>query len=260
MTSLEIGLLIWATVVSGALLGMLLGRRLPSHHMSSETKSVISASMAVLGTMTALVIGLLISSAHSSYSTRNGALAELSADIIQLDGLLRRYGPEAAPVRQALQRYVEMETDDLTHRASGRMLSTDDPAPFGVLDQMQDLIVAQKTTDSRQQWLVEQSMRILGDMDQTRRLLFQQDQSSVPLPFLFAIVLWSTVLFASFGLFAPKNVIAVVALFVCAFAVSTAIKVMLDMDTPFGGNVRMSGFPLRLSIDPMRHALEVVGH
>ena len=74
------------------------------------------------------------------------------------------------------------------------------------------------------------------------------------------IVLWSTILFASFGLFAPRNVTAVVAFFLCSFAVSAALKVMLDMDTPFGGSVRMSGFPLRISIDPMRHALEVVGH
>jgi hypothetical protein len=253
MTSLEIGLLIWVAVVSGAILAMLLGRRLPSHHLSSETRSVISASMAVLGTMTALVIGLLISNAYSSFSARAGELAELSADIIQLDGLLRRYGPEATPARQALQRYVEAMTDNLSHRSS-------DPVSLGDLNQMQDLILALKPTDSRQHWLVDQSMQIAGDMDQTRRLLSQQNQSTVPLPFLFSIVLWSILLFVSFGLFSPRNVIAFVGLFVCAFAVSSAIKVMLDLVTPFGGNVRISGFPLRLSIDPLRHALDVIVH
>jgi hypothetical protein len=253
MNSYEIGLLIWATVVTGAILGMLLGRRLPPHHLSSETKSVVSASMAVLGTMTALVIGLLVSNAYSSFSARNGELSELSADVIQLDGLLRRYGPEAMPARQALQRYVEAATANLTHRSS-------DPVSLGVLNQVQDLILALKTTDSRQHWLVDQSMQMAGDLDQTARLLSQQNQSSVPLPFLFLIVLWSTILFASFGLFSPRNVIAFVGLLVCAFAVSSAIKVMLDLLTPFGGNVRISGFPLRLSTDPLRHALDVIVH
>jgi len=251
MNSLEIGLLIWATVVSGAILGMLLGRRLPQHHLSGETKSVVSASMAVLGTMTALVIGLLISDAYSSFSARTGELSRLSADVIQLDGLLRRYGPEATPARQALQQYIKAATDNLTHRTSG-------PVSFGVLNQMQDLILALKTNDSRQHWLVDQSMQIVGDMDQTRRLLSQQGQSSVPLPFLFQIVLWSTILFASFGLFSPRNLIAFIGLFICAFAVSAAIKIMLDMVTPFGGNVQISGFPLRLSTDPLRHALDVI--
>jgi hypothetical protein len=260
MDSLEIGAIIWATVFSGAVLGMLLGRCLPSHHMSSETKNAISVSMAVLGTMTALVISLLISSAHSSYVARSGAVSELSGDIIRLDGLLRRYGPEAEPARQALQRYTAIKVGDLTPQGRHGVLAADSPASLDALNRLQDLILALKPADSRQHWLTDQSMQLVGDMGGTRWLMISQDQSSVPLPFLFMIVLWSTILFASFGLFAPRNVTAVVAFFLCSFAVSAALKVMLDMDTPFGGSVRMSGFPLRISIDPMRHALEVVGH
>lgn len=82
--------------------------------------------------------------------------------------------------------------------------------------------------------------------------------SSVPLPFLALVVMWLTALFVSFGLFAPPNPITVVSLFVCALAISAAFKVVLDMDTPFGGPVHTTGFPLRLSSDPMRQALDMI--
>jgi hypothetical protein len=259
MDSLEIGLGMLAVVFSGAMLGLLLGRRLPSHHMSSETKTAISVSTAVVGTMTALVIGLLISTAHSSFSARNGAVSQLAADITQLDELLRRYGAEAEPARQALQRYTAMKVNDLTPGRPEGMLSTDSTASLKALEQVQDLILGLKPMDNRRHWLIDQSMQLVGDM-RGPRLLIEQDQSSVPLPFLFLIVLWCTILFTSFGLFAPRNIITIMALFLCAFAVSAAVKVLLDMDTPFGGRVRMSGFPLRISTDPIRHAIEVISH
>ena len=76
--SLGIGLAIMLIIFSGAMLGMLVGGLLPDQHVSSETKTAISISMAVVGTMSALVLGLLISSANSSFSTRAVMLCHLS--------------------------------------------------------------------------------------------------------------------------------------------------------------------------------------
>ena len=68
----------------------------------------------------------------------------------------------------------------------------------------------------------------------------------------------SAALFASFGLFAPSNPTTMVSLFVRALAISAAFKVVPDMDTPFGGPVHTMGFPMRLSNDPMQHALDLI--
>jgi len=182
MNSLEIGLAMLAIVFSGAFLGMLLNRRLPSDHVSSDTKTAISVSTAVIGTMSALVIGLLISSASSSFSARNGAVSRLSADIIQLDGLLHRYGPEAAPVRQALQRYTAMKIVDLTPVGNNGISNMDSPASLRALEEVQDLILALKTTDNRQHWLIDQAMQLVADVGGARSLLIQQNESSIPLP------------------------------------------------------------------------------
>src|SRR5476649_890397 len=99
MTSFEIALVILCVVFGSAVLGMSISRRLPSHHTSAEAKSTISVAMAVVGTMTALVIGFLISTANNSFNARNSAVTLLASDISQLDALLRRYGPETAAIR-----------------------------------------------------------------------------------------------------------------------------------------------------------------
>jgi hypothetical protein len=259
MTSLEIAFVVLLVVFGGAVLGLLIGRRLPPHHMSSETKAVVSVSMAVVGTMSALVIGLLISNASSSFTARNRDLGQLSADIMRLDALLRRYGPEANAIRDVLQRYTTLKFEDLFPNRSDGKAKVDNPATAKVLDDVQDLILALRPGDDRQRWLSSQALQLAADVGEARWLLVRRNMGAVPLPFLGAVTLWLTVLFASFGLFA-RNVTAIIALFLCAFAVSAAIKLILDLDTPFEGRIRLSRPPIHISSEPMRDAIEAIRH
>jgi hypothetical protein len=257
MNSIEIAVVALIIIFGGTLLGMYIGRRVP-HHLTPETRSVVTASMAVVGTMTALVIGLLISSANSSFSARNEALTRMSADVVRLDGLLRRYGPETDGIRTSLQRYTAMKTDELFGHVGEPASETEEPASTVVLYEVQDRILMLHPSDDDRRWLAAQALQIAGDLSDARWTIIQQNLSSVPLPFLALVVMWLTALFLSFGLFAPSNSTAIVSPFVCVLAISAAFKVVLDMDTPFGGPVHVSGFPLRLSSEPMRHALDVI--
>ncbi|MEA2783516.1 MAG: hypothetical protein QOK29_5060 [Rhodospirillaceae bacterium] len=253
MSAPEIGLVVLFIVFSGAVLGMQIGRFLPPHHVSSETKTVVSVSTAVVGTVSALVLGLLISSASSSFSTRNAEVTRLSADIIRIDRLLRQYGPEADLARDALQRYTAMKLDDMFPEGADRKPHVDNPATLKMLEHVQDVILALKPGDDRQHWLITQALQLAAEIGETRWLLVQQSTGSVPIPFLILVVFWLTILFASFGLFAPRNVTVTVALFLCSLAVSGGIEMILDMDNPFKG-------VLRISSAPMRHAVEVISH
>ena len=91
---------------------MLLRRKLPESHLSDETKSVVTLSMGVVGTLTALVLSLLIATASSTFNTRNQEITAIAAKVIQ-DRLLRRYGPEADGLRDLLRRYTAMRFQDL---------------------------------------------------------------------------------------------------------------------------------------------------
>jgi hypothetical protein len=248
--AIETGLTVLAVVFSGALLGMLAGRLLPEHHLSGETKSAVSVSMAVLGTLSALVIALLLSTASGAFATRSQGVTQISADLIQLDRLLRRYGPETQEVRGLLRRYAAAKLQDL-FPADPRQLAVDSESTVAMLEALEDQVLGLAPADEARRWLRTRALQLTGGMLQTRWLLVQQSAASIPIPFLALMVSWLSIVFASFGLFAPRNMTVIAALFLCAVAVSGAVMMILDLQTPFGGVISIPSAP-------MRHALEVI--
>ena len=75
--------------------------------------------------------------------------------------------------------------------------------------------------------------------------MYEQAKTAVSRPLLVVLVLWLTIIFISFGLFAPFNVTAVSSLFLAALSVSGAIFLILEMYTPYMGVVQISDDPLR---------------
>jgi hypothetical protein len=101
-----VGLFVFVCVFGGALIGLFLRNKLPEHHLSTETKDIVMVAIALVGTMSALVLGLLIASAKSTYDTRRNQLLQVSADIILLDSALAHYGPETQDARALLRQDV----------------------------------------------------------------------------------------------------------------------------------------------------------
>ena len=82
-------------------------------------------------------------------------------------------------------------------------------------------------------------------------LLFTQADNSIPAPFLAVLVLWLTIIFASFGLFSRLNPTAVSVLFVCALSASGAIFLILELSQPFEGLMQISSVPLANALAPL---------
>jgi hypothetical protein len=115
-----IGLIIFAVFLAGAFGAWAARQRLTAHHLSDETKSLVSVSMAVVGTISALVLGLLISNANTSFIARGDEVTAVSADILRLDQMLRLYGPEADPARGKLRQYAERKNQRSVPRSFER--------------------------------------------------------------------------------------------------------------------------------------------
>jgi hypothetical protein len=96
-----------------------------------------------------------------------------------------------------------------------------------------------------QRSLQAQALKMSIDLGQTRWLLFEQRGSSIPTPFLVLLVFWVTIIFLSFGLFAPPNATVITCLFLCALSVSGAIFMILELDRSFGGLIQISSAPLQ---------------
>src|SRR6202041_3824331 len=85
-----------------------------------------------------------------------------------------------------------------------------------------------------------------------RLVVFEQGGPAIPMPVLVLLIFWVTVIFLSFGLFAPRNATVVVTLFLCALSVSGAIFLIMELDRPFGGLIQISSAPLRNAPGPTR--------
>src|SRR5271165_2217019 len=106
MSPLSLSLIAFACIFGGTFLGTFLRRRLPGHHLSGDTKDVVRLGTGLIGTMAALVLGLLIASANSTYETQSGQVRQLTANIVLLDNILAQYGPETNSIRNLLRHAV----------------------------------------------------------------------------------------------------------------------------------------------------------
>ena len=159
-----IGLVVLAILFCSAMFGMLVGRILPEHHLTAETKGVITLSTGVIGTLTALVLGLLIGAASSSYNTKNQDVVLIAADVIQMDRLLRRYGPEAEGSRDLLHRYAAMKTQDLFPEGSTQPPNLSNPRTVALLGELQDRLVALNASNANQRWLQAQALQLVSSI------------------------------------------------------------------------------------------------
>jgi hypothetical protein len=245
----QIGLVVLAIVFSSALLGMLVSRILPQDHLTDQTKSVVTMSMGVVGTLTALVLGLLIAGASSSFNTKNKEVTQVAADLIRIDHLLRRYGPEANGLRDLLRGYTEIKIQDLFPEGTGQSANLENPKAVALLEELEDRLLALDSSDSKQRWLQSQALELVSTIAGERWLLAEQNSIAIAIPLLVLVVAWLTLLFLSFGLFAPRNATAGIALFLCALAAAGAIEMTLDLNAPFRGLIRISSKPTKDALE-----------
>src|SRR4029453_11981244 len=92
-----------------ALAGLNLHTRLPVHHLDANSKDVIKLVMGLIATVAALVLGLLISSAHRDYDAQEGDVQQIGVHLFQLDRALERFGPDENEPRVGLNQLVRAE-------------------------------------------------------------------------------------------------------------------------------------------------------
>ena len=222
---------------------------IPQHHLDPDTKDLIKLGVGLIGTMAALVLGLLVATTKGSYDTKKSELAQMAGNVILLDRILAHYGAEAADARDALRTTVAaMVGGGISHNNLEQLGGRPRPDREVVFDKIQDLTPQTEA----QRTLKGQAESLAINLGETRWLLFAQSGTSISAPFLVIVVFWLTVLYLSFGLFAPANGTAFTTLFVSAVSVAGAMFLILELDHPF------SGF-MQIPDTPLRNALAVLG-
>src|SRR5215467_1367221 len=163
-----------------------------------------------------------------------------------MDRNLRRYGPEADDARAKLREWAIAKTQQLFPEKGQPRPSNEQT--IAMLESVQDAVLALKPKDERQTYLRTLCATLSSTLIQARWSLEQRTGHSTPVPFLILLIFWLAIVFASFGLFAPGNPTALIALLLCSLAVSGGIVLIEELDKP------LSGF-IHISSDSMHKAL-----
>ena len=195
--------------------------------------------MGLVATLTALVLGLLIASANSSFYTQAAEMQEVATKIVQIDHMLALYGPETREARDVLKQIVVAVHRKVWPTDDGQSANLD-PA----LNRNQADIFFQKleslSPKTEAQRSAQAAVLQLGtSLAQTRMLMFEQLGSPIEWPLLVILIFWVSVLFLGFGMLARLNITIAVALMVGALSVSSAVFLMLELSQPYQGIMRI---------------------
>ena len=259
MTELREAGILLVILLGGSAIGMAIRPFLSERHRSRETTDLIQLVMTMLVTFAALVLGLLTSSVKASFDTIENDLRSVSIQLIQLDRSLRQYGSEADPARALLRSYTAARiattwTDEpkpagdyypvhLPEPGSGASI---DGSSFGeMLAQVETDIRQLEPRDPMHRRLLQTCVNQFEILMRARWKLIEEAHGSISMPFYLVLTFWLTIIFASFGLSAPKNILAGITIVLGALSIASVIFVILDLDSPFNGTFAVSSKPLR---------------
>jgi hypothetical protein len=249
MSDILIGVIVFGIIFGGALLGMFLGKVLPTQHLSPEARDVIRIVMGMMATLSAVVLGLLTGSAINSLAEREGELRNAGVQFIMLDRTLAAYGPETKSTRDLLKQL-------LTERISRIWPEEGDVALVALtsgagMELVQRDLFAMSPQTEKQRWLRSNALEITKTLAQSRWTTIEQIGSQFPWPFFNVVVFWLAIIFASFGLFAPRNASVIAAMFVAALGLAGAIFMIHETDQPYRGVVKIPSTSLRIALDQL---------
>jgi hypothetical protein len=260
---------IWVVFVAFTVLlvsafsGFLIQRALPTNHRSPETVDAVRLVMTMLLTLSAVVLGLLTSSAKARYDGQTADLERYSVDLIELDQRLRQYGPDALQIRGLLRAYTAAAIADTwpgEAHPPGKYPLTSRTQPAAGLENVtlgdllatiDRLIEELAPADAFHQQTAERLRNRVADTLQQRWRLLASAHSTISWPFLSVLMFWLVIIFLIFGLSSADNALVYTVFVLCALSVASSLYVILDFDAAQTGIIRAPSQSLREALSHM---------
>ena len=251
MSTIIISSITFVFTFAGSLCGLFLRFVLPDNHLNEDARDVVKLGTGLIATMAALILGLLINSAHNSLDTISNELTQTSTTIVELDQTLASYGPETAELRQLLRKCVDAALESRGPENVAKEGATEKIDLEKALRKMQSKLRSMSPQNNAQTILRSQAYQEVTQLTHSRLLLLERGHKRISGIFLIVLVFWLVVIFASFGLLAPRNWTVIGVLFVCAVSVSAAIFILTAMNDPYKGFISVSAAPLRSALEQL---------
>ncbi|MBX5452791.1 MAG: hypothetical protein K6U10_02510 [Acidobacteriia bacterium] len=252
-------LLLLVILLASSVVGRYFGHILSDRLANRQVMEVIQIVATMLVTFAALVLGLLTTSAKASFDAIDNDLRGFASQIIQFDRLLQEYGPEAEPVREMMRRYTATAIattwpdeppppgyDPSLHVLPVTSAKNLESLTLGdLLNRVEEKIRDLQPQDRIQRQLTDELLLMFRDLIAKRWQLIEEGHGSISTPFLLVLDLWLVIVFLSFGLIGPRNPISTTIIVLAAISIASAMFVILEFDTPFGGLIVANSEPLR---------------
>jgi hypothetical protein len=255
MTALGLAAITFVGAFGGALLGIYIRTKLPPTHLSKESHDVIRLGMGLVATMTALLLGLVTAAAKGTFDSQDATIRNTASGVITLDRLLARYGPETQPTRVALRRVVAMRMEAVWPEDRRTPADLAEPQSAALArppaEEIEDQILALAPQTDTKRWLKAESLKLTEEVLRARWRVLGSAGGSVLRAFLVVVIFWVSMTFASFGLAAPRNATVVGVFAMSALSVAAAVFLIVELDGPFEGLVRVSKEPFALVLSQL---------
>ena len=245
MTPLGISCFAFACIVGATLVGLFLHDILPKDHLSDDSKDTVKLGMGMVATLAALILGLLIGFATNSFNNMRSEIQQTAANIILLDRAMANYGAETKEIGDLLRLATRARIESIWSEGDFEPSRFESADAVAASEAIQGKIRELSPRTDAQRWVQSRALSLSNEIAQTRWLLIAQAGSSIPPVLLAVLVFWVAIIFLSFGLFAPRNATVLAALLVCALSVSGSIFLLLELNSPFDGAIRISSAPMR---------------
>ncbi len=249
MTPFIISLIFLACILGSTVFGLYFRKLLPKHHLNNDSKESLKIGAGLIATLAALVLGLLVASSKESFDQMKTGLVQSSARIVLLDRSLANYGADTKEIREELRRIVVSLRNHIWPESGDNEESLKQVGKNPRMEEIRDRIQRIPPHDEREGSLKQKALEICNEVMLERWLLIEGAGSPPPTLLLGVLLFWLIVLFAIFGLLAPRNITVVTILFICALSVASTVFLILEMDRPLEGLFRVSSVSIDRAIE-----------
>lgn len=241
-----------AVLAFGAgVLGLKLRDWLPPKHAPDEARGMIGAMTGMLSLLLALVLGTLVGSAYSIYTTQKTELETLAARAVQLDVALEAYGPETEPGRAALRKAIRQSYDKIWGDQPTGPAGVDVKSVMAGTKLVDNFLLSLTPKTDAQKQMLASATAASTQIAQTRVMMILQLAAGINWPLLSIVVAWSLLLFCGYGLVSPMNATVLTALALGAMAVASALLLIIELSRPYAGVFKIPAGSVEQALDAL---------
>lgn len=244
MDALTLGFIVFAALFGGAAIAIRIAPFLPAHHLSKESQDSVKLGVGMIAAMASLVLGLMTASVSGNFGNASKDVNSYALNLLSLDTDMRHFEPQSCPAQILLADYIRSVLHE-TWTGALDLPAQHNPANSGQilleLDSMVHLWTPATADDVAVRTNVQNGLRTVLT---SRWTVSQDSAAAIPTAFVVVLIAWLALIFISFGLYSPPNMVVIGSLLLCAASIAGALFLISEMSGPFDGLVSISPQPM----------------